>query len=426
MKSETKKQPVNPVYNKDGWSNLLTGYGTRNDKTRGNFMASELIPDNELGILYDGDGLVASVIDTVAEDMIKKGWEITGDEDGKFFKKMQQLRFTHALSKALKYSRLYGGALIIIKSKGTDVRLERAINRDVYELEVVGINDVLLTAKDFENNVASEMFGKPITYTIRKKFGDQYQIHATNVIEVFGKQIENRNAPLVNRYFGASILNECNEGVGTLGIFLKTVGNIVQEYGVNKYKLHNLEELVALGDYASLEKRMENMNLSKSVINAILLGPNEEHTVSSPNVSGMKDLIEIAMHLVSAKTHIPQTKLFGRSPAGMDATGQSDLENYYSMIGNLQSTILEPVLQRMMDILAPNGWSREITFNALWQESEKEIVERREKQANIDKLYIEMGVLTPEEVRNSRFEGGYSHDYILGSTGFGGAPLDEE
>lgn len=40
--------------------------------------------------------------------------------------------------------------------------------------------------------------------------------------------------------------------------------------------------------------------------------------------------------MLSALTNIPQTILFGRSPAGMNATGESDFENYYNFIERIQ------------------------------------------------------------------------------------------
>jgi hypothetical protein len=50
-----------------------------------------------------------------------------------------------------------------------------------------------------------------------------------------------------------------------------------------------------------------------------------------------------------------------------------------------------------------DDWSLE--FNPLWQPTEQETVEMRNKQAETDKIYIEQQVLTPEEVTLSRFGG---------------------
>ena len=55
-----------------------------------------------------------------------------------------------------------------------------------------------------------------------------------------------------------------------------------------------------------------------------------------------------------------------------------------------------------------------IEFNPLWQPTEAEVVETRNKQADTDMKYIQAGVLTPEEVAISRFGGDeYSSETIL-------------
>lgn len=38
--------------------------------------------------------------------------------------------------------------------------------------------------------------------------------------------------------------------------------------------------------------------------------------------------------MLSAVSEIPVTILFGRSPCGQNATGDSDFEQYYSMVQN--------------------------------------------------------------------------------------------
>ena len=58
--------------------------------------------------------------------------------------------------------------------------------------------------------------------------------------------------------------------------------------------------------------------------------------------------------MLSSLTNIPQTLLFGRSPAGMNATGESDLENWYNFVERIQKLMLKPnllVLLGGLDVL---------------------------------------------------------------------------
>jgi hypothetical protein len=53
---------------------------------------------------------------------------------------------------------------------------------------------------------------------------------------------------------------------------------------------------------------------------------------------------------------IPVTRLFQRDPAGLNATGESDLTNYYDMIEEKQETYLRPVLDKLLPVIATSAW----------------------------------------------------------------------
>ena len=59
---------------------------------------------------------------------------------------------------------------------------------------------------------------------------------------------------------------------------------------------------------------------------------------------------------MAGAAEIPATKLFGRSPQGMNATGESDLRNYYDMISSLQERQLRPALERLLPVMALSCW----------------------------------------------------------------------
>ncbi|MBQ7478993.1 MAG: DUF1073 domain-containing protein [Selenomonadaceae bacterium] len=54
---------------------------------------------------------------------------------------------------------------------------------------------------------------------------------------------------------------------------------------------------------------------------------------------------------VAGAAETPVTKLFGRSPAGMNATGESDMQNYYDVIEEKQENELRPVYDKLLPII---------------------------------------------------------------------------
>jgi hypothetical protein len=118
------------------------------------------------------------------------------------------------------------------------------------------------------------------------------------------------------------------------------------------------------------------------------------------------------MMLVSADTGYPITRLFGVSPAGMNATGESDMRNYYDKVRSRQQRVLKPMLLRVVQIISE--WQKLpepfIEFRPLKQMSEKEQAELEKLQADKDqavantyKTYIDMGAMEPYEARYLQF-----------------------
>jgi len=98
------------------------------------------------------------------------------------------------------------------------------------------------------------------------------------------------------------------------------------------------------------------------------------------NFAGLKDIYDSMCLDLSGAAHIPATKLFGRSPAGMNATGESDLKNYYDYVDGLRESKLRPVLERLLPVLLMSAWGEvpadvDIQFPPLWTPTAREVAD---------------------------------------------------
>ena len=64
------------------------------------------------------------------------------------------------------------------------------------------------------------------------------------------------------------------------------------------------------------------------------------------------------MYDICGATEIPATRLFGRSPEGMNATGDSDIQNYYEKISTKQDAQLRPILEKLLPVISMSAWGR--------------------------------------------------------------------
>ena len=90
---------------------------------------------------------------------------------------------------------------------------------------------------------------------------------------------------------------------------------------------------------------------------------------------------------VSGAAEIPVTKLFGRSPAGMNATGESDMQNYYDVIEEKQESQLRPIFDKLLPVIyistlgaVPDDFSYE--FNAVRKPKDDEMADLASKNTD--------------------------------------------
>jgi len=177
--------------------------------------------------------------------------------------------------------------------------------------------------------------------------------------------------------------------------------------------MDGLIDLLAANSQATVSARFAMMDQARSQLRALVLdAEREEFTRLNVQWSGLDKIMELFMIRLAAAARMPATILLGQSPAGMDATGESDLTWWYNTVDFWREQELQPRLRRLVTLIAsaqdgptggmvPDSW--EITFPALWTPSDSEAAEIRFKQAQTDRIYEEMGAVTASEIATSRF-----------------------
>lgn len=413
---------------KDGWANILTGLNGPGDKGKaGHFLSSRLITRPELAAMYESNGLTTRIVDIVAEDMVRAGWTIGGDEEGDLAKISKDLKLAQQLTLALKWVRLFGGALVVLDiqdGKPWDQPVDPKAKYPVRAIKVYSAARTIISSSDFSQDTASSWFEEVERFTIKRLYGPTFQVHASRCIVLKGRAIPDTNDlggyDIDTRYWGQSVMQPLYEATRDLGQFLAGIGHLGTEMTIGKYTISNLEDLVAMNDWKSIRNRIKIIDESKSVIRAVLLGPTEKYERDSLTFTGIPDILDRLMMIVSAYSDgIPVSRLFGRSASGLNSNGEGDSQNYYDTIGAKQSAHLEgPLLSILQRINAGAGSPVKeedltVTFLPVWTPSQQELVTMRKTVADTDKVYVDMGILNEEQVFNTRFKGGYTLEYSI-------------
>jgi len=162
------------------------------------------------------------------------------------------------------------------------------------------------------------------------------------------------------------------------------------------------------------------MDETRSVARAVLLdagdggtSPAESFNREATTFTGIADILGLEMMLVACAADMPQTELFGRAPAGLNATGDSDTRKWYDTIASDQTRKLQPKLIRWYTLLAkakdsPIKLAKDakinIKFHPLWSPTDAEQATVDLTRAQMDVAYITAEVVTAEEVAIDRQE----------------------
>lgn len=417
-------------YRTDGYINVLNKYGTARDNGEAyEFVAEPIVPDTKLTVQYEDNGLFAKIIDTPAEEAVKHGIDLGLKDDAlnDFVEKaLDALEWEEKAATAIKWARLYGGSIIVMlidDGRGLEEPVDwnniRSIDElRVFERAVVQPDYASIYSSDPMRAVRNQAskFAMPEYYYVQSLYGS-FTVHESRCLVFRNGILPERVTNPVYRFWGppefVRIKRAMKDAMVAHGNGPKLLDRSVQPI----YKMKNLASLLAAeGGDEIVMKRLEIIDLARGILNSIAIDSDgEDWDFKSIPFSGVKDVIDTTCNMLSAVTNIPQTILFGRSPAGENSTGDSDFENYYNYIERIQKLMLKKNVRTLLDILfkagRANGEIQEepdykLTFNPLWSLSDTE-------QANVDKVradielvkaqtaqaYVQMQAMDPSEVR---------------------------
>lgn len=428
---------------KDNWSNITKGFGSSRDPNLGTtFENFTLLSDLQLAVMYCGDGWQKKVASVPAGSMVKEWISISDDADSSINSMLVSLDTQNMFKEAIVWQRVFRGGLIwMISSKPKNYKYKDDEKIDIKKLMVFSASEVRVhkmygaseSLEAGKNNIEKKIdplkIGQVEQFEIlknNKRYNDiivdasQCLVFKGDPIpsvphESFDSLFTGQNVPILEyEYWGIGVLQNIYPQMSKYGIFESGMGKIATELVVAIYKIAGLREILQSKEGVALIKnRVEAMDAAKSMINAMFLDAEagEDFFRNSINLAGVPDLWDRFMMTVSGVTNIPTSKLFGRQASGLNNKGEQDERNYNDYIVEEQGKDMRRNLTILLKYLT--GKEVAFEFNSPWAPSQAEMVDMKQKQSEIDGVYLEKGVLTPDEVRKSRFDSRYSFETEL-------------
>lgn len=402
------------MYRFDGFPDVLHRYSMESSI----YDSGMLIPDYDLAEKYQYNGLFSKIIDRPAEEALKHGIEynISDQTLADFLDDaLDRLDWEEKATTAIRWARLFGGAVIVMlldDGRG----LEEPVNwQDIRSVEELRVYERAIVQPDPN----CYLTGKAEYFDISSTYGGFFRVHRSRCLVFKNGSLPEYATPQQYFYWG---LPEYVRIRRDLSIALHThqsAANMIDKSVQPVYKQRGLQSTLAGpdGDDKTL-KRLLVLDASRGMMNSVAIDMDgEDYSFQTFQLSGASEILESTYSLLSAVTCIPQTILFGRSPSGENATGESDLENYYNFVEGIQKRMLKKNIRTLLKAVVQAGvYDRSIaesqtikpTFKPLWSLSEAEQAtvelskaQRAQATAQTAQLYIDMQVLQPDEVRQA-------------------------
>lgn len=411
---------VIPLPLRDGLASLMTGRGTSIDRTSSDFWSFMPANPQQLVAGYRSNWLVSKIIDIPAEDMVRewRDWQADDKQIAALEEAERNLDLIAKVQTAIAYGRL-GGGVILMGFGDADPSQPAPPNPGKAALKYLQVfNRWEVGLGPMEMDIASANYGQPTYFTIGRDMM-QTPIHPSRIVPFKGSFVPMMpGVAWQDHFWGDSIITRVDQAVKDAIRANSGFAALVDEAKIDVYRLTNLAEtLMQPGGEDRMRTRMEITAQGKSVWRGVFMDVNDEWEQKQITWAGMPDLINTFLSVVSAAADIPATRMLGRSPHGMNATGDSDTENYHKMLRSKQRLYLSPMIDRIDKALIPSALGNRpddvsYSWSALSVPNDKEMADTF--KVMIDALSeMETNALAPSEVIAKAVRAYVSNEQLL-------------
>lgn len=360
---------------------------------------------------------------------------------------LEEMGADSAVAEALCYERAYGGAAILLGAD--DGQEDLAMPLDEERIEEVrhltplsGGWDGELVAWSYYNDPTKPNYGMPETYmlrnlgvpiarvpapgqTVRMPVVDPMNatirwVHESRLL-IFPGVAADREARVQMRGWGDSIFTRVDEVLQQYGQTWGGIAILMSELSIGVLSVDGFAASLA-GNNKSGTKVVTNralaLNLAKSIARITLIDAKEEFKRDTVSMAGVAEMLQQFALRLAAAAGMPVSMLMGQAPAGLNATGDSEIRWFYDKVAAAQRRRVLPQMRKLIRLIfkskagptngeEPERWS--VKARPLYQMSATEKSQQYLAVAQGDHIYLTDSVVSAEEVAAKRF-GGADYD----------------
>jgi len=365
--------------------------------------------------LYEMCWEARKIVRIPVEDALRKPWEVEEIPDAMLEVLKEQnvkFKFEESLSKAMMLERLLGGCIQFFGMDSETDDVSKPYRARVSPDKLRFINTIPLSRisrVNWETNPLKEGYMRPHEFII-----NGHTMHISRCVLWDGEPLFDPYDFALTQFranlagFGPSklapIWDDIIKAVGTR----QAAYQLIQTNNSIIMAVSELQDLMATNPgKANLTKLKEIANNLSLYRAAIINKDKVDISQSAASFGSVPELLMTFLQVLSAASDIPATRFLGQAPGGLNATGESDLENYYNMIDALQRKRIEPAIRKFYDVIGYHKWpdmwyqvrkKMEIKFPPLWNINELEEAQKNQIEiANVFQAW-EAGIMPDEKL----------------------------
>lgn len=384
----------------DGYSNVPAnlGAGSNNLAQTANYVMERFTWDYyTLNILFRDNWIAKAIIEKPANEMLKNGFsihsQIEPDKIDKIMNIWRKTKTQNKFLKCLKWSRLYGGCLLIpmIENQGDLSKpLDyETIMPDSYKgCFTVDRWSGVSPSIELVDNITDPDFGQPEYYDVSDNTtGKTFRIHHSRVIKMIGREMPYWEE-IAETYWGASELEHVYTELKKRDDTSANISFLIFLANIRVFKMDGMSQMLSIGDQQAAQRVYETMKTMNHLMcntGTLAIDKEEDFAMHGYSFTGINDVYESFMLDISGAAEIPVDKLFGRSPSGFNS-GAETLQNYYDTIDEKRETYVREPLEKIVKIITMSALGEipddiEIDFNPVRRPSDLEKSDLAQKNA---------------------------------------------
>ena len=378
----------------DSLKSFLGNQGDINrDKSAGLTFVDKKITDDQLMAAFQNNWIAKKIVLLVPFDSTRKWRTWAGEKGPEVAIEERRLNVRGKIFEASWKARLFGGAAVIIGIDGEDVTEElnpETVGKgDLKYLTVLSRRE--LHAEELERDVESPYYNQPKYYKVSS--GDaasgmqDVKIHPSRMVIFNGDEKPDVSlSDGLSFGWGSSILKVVHDTIVHAGGVYAGIATLVLEANIDVIAVPDLmKRMGSEKEKSSLLSRFTFAAAAKGITGMLLRDTKEEYSRNSANFSNIDHVLEKFSIQCAAADGIPATVFLSQSPAGLQATGESDMQIHQDRIQANQAVTYDPAMHLLNECIirsALDDVPEDIQFewNPLRQLSEKD-------QAEIDKIH---------------------------------------